>query len=249
MGGHSHWKGIKQKKGALDAKRGKLFAKLLRAIEISARQGDPNPDNNPTLADAIQRAKDSSVPKDNIERAVKRGSGELAGEASYERMVFEGYAAGGVAVLIDTLTNNRNRTSQDVRAIFRKHRGNMAEPGAVQWLFERRGVVLVDRAATSEDDLMAAALDGGADDVVESGSEWEVVCAPGAFLGVKQAIEAAGMRIASAEITMRPQNSVHVDGGDARSVLDLIEALEDHDDVQSVYANFDIPESVLTEVG
>ncbi|TMK83443.1 MAG: YebC/PmpR family DNA-binding transcriptional regulator [Actinobacteria bacterium] len=247
MGGHSHWKGIKEKKGAADAKRGKLFAKLLRAIEVSARQGDPNPENNPTLADAIQRAKDASMPKDNIDRAIKRASGDLAGE-NWERIFYEGYGAGGVAMLCDALTNNRNRTSQDLRAIFRKHNGSLAEPGAVQWLFDRKGVILVDKSAASEDDVMTAALEGGADDVHDE-SELEIVTDPSAFADVKAALEKAEIPILSAEITMVPQNTVPVDGADARAVLKLMEALEDHDDVQSVYANFDIPEAVLAEVG
>jgi len=249
MGGHSHWKGIKEKKGALDKKRGKLFAKLLRAIEISARQGDPNPENNPTLADAIQRAKDASVPKDNIERAVSRASGEGGPGENWQRVMYEGYGPGGVAMLCDALTNNRNRTSQDLRAIFRKHGGSLAEPGAVQWQFERKGVILVDASVASEDEVMTSALDGGAEDVAEAGSEWEIVCEPDAYEGVKAALIAAGIEIASSEITMRAQNSASVAGDDARTVLRLMEALEDHDDVQSVYANFDIPEDVLAEVG
>jgi YebC/PmpR family DNA-binding regulatory protein len=248
VGGHSHWKGIKEKKGRVDAKRGKLFAKLLRAIEIASRQGDSNPDNNPTLADAVQRAKDASVPKDNIERAIKRGSGE-AGGASYEQVTYEGYAPGGVALLVECLTDNRKRTSQDLRAILTKHNGNLGEPGSVQWLFSKHGVVLVDKGAASEDDLLAVALDAGADDVRDDGDEWEILTDPKAFEAVKSALESAGIRLASAEVTQVPQNRVPVDGGDARQVLKLIDALEDHDDVQAVYANFDIPESVLAEVG
>lgn len=247
MGGHSHWKGIKEKKGAADKKRGKLFAKLLRAIEISARQGDPNPDNNPTLFDAIQRAKDASMPKDNIDRAIARAKGALSGE-SWETVTYEGYGAGGVAVYIEALTNNRNRTSQDLKAIFRKHNGALAEPGAVQWLFERKGVILVDAATTTEDEVMSAALDGGADDVAESDGEWEILTQPGVFEGVKAALDGAGIAMTSAEVTMRPQNFVAVEGGDARNVLKMIDALDDHDDIQAVYANFDIPESVLAEV-
>ena len=248
MGGHSHWKGIKEKKGALDKKRGKLFAKLLRAIEIAARQGDPNPDNNPTLFDAIQRAKDASVPKDNIDRAVARAKGAVEGE-NWETVMYEGYGPGGVAMLCDCLTNNRNRTSQDLRAIFRKHGGSLAEPGAVQWQFSRHGVILVDKATIAEDDIMSAALDAGADDVRDSDGEWEIVTDPSAYAAVKDALGKAGVQIASAELTMVAQNSVPVDGGDARNVLKLMDGLEDHDDVQSVYANFDIPESVLAEVG
>jgi YebC/PmpR family DNA-binding regulatory protein len=246
MGGHSHWKGIKEKKGALDKKRGKVFAKLLRAIEITARTGDANPENNPTLADAIQRAKDASVPKDNIERALARGAGETGDDAAWENVFYEGYGPGGVAMLCLTLTNNRNRTSQDLRAILRKHGGSLAEPGAVQWQFERKGVLLIDRAAASEDEVMSAALEGGAEDVVESGDEWEVVTDPGSYVAVRRALEAADIPVASAEVTQRPQNSVPVDGADAHAVMQLMDALEDHDDVQAVYANFDIPDSVLT---
>lgn len=248
MGGHSHWKGIKEKKGALDRKRGKLFAKLLRAIEISARQGDPNPGNNPTLFDAIQRAKDADMPKDNIERAIARAKGAQAGE-QWERVFYEGYGPGGVAMLCDALTDNRNRTSQDLRAIFRKHGGNLAEPGAVQWLFERRGVIMIDKGAAGEDDVMSAALDGGADDVRDQDSEWEVVTAPASFEKVKESLIGSGIGISSAEVTMLPQNNVPVDGAEARSVLKLMDALEDHDDVQAVYANFDIPEEVLADAG
>jgi YebC/PmpR family DNA-binding regulatory protein len=249
MGGHSHWKGIKEKKGALDKKRGKLFAKLLRAIDAAARTGDPNPDNNPTLADAIQRAKDASMPKDNIERAVKRAQGGDGADENWERISYEGYGPGGVAMLVDCLTNNRNRTSQDLRASFRKYGGSLAEPGAVQWLFERKGVLLVEKEAAGEEEVMSAALDGGADDVADQESEWEIVAPPQAFEPVRAALEAAGIPVTSAELTMRPQNTVAVDGEDARSLLRLMDALEDHDDVQAVYANFDIPESVLAEVG
>src|SRR5438045_1545064 len=199
MGGHSHWKGIKEKKGAADAKRGKLFAKLLRAIEVSARQGDPNPENNPTLADAIQRAKDASMPKDNIDRAIKRASGDLAGE-NWERVFYEGYGAGGVAMLCDALTNNRNRTSQDLRAIFRKHNGSLAEPGAVQWLFDRKGVILLDKSAASDDDVMTAALEGGADDVHDDERELEIVTDPSALADVKAALDKAGIPSLSADI-------------------------------------------------
>lgn len=250
MGGHSHWKGIKEKKGKVDAKRGKLFAKLLRAIEIAARAGDANPDNNPTLADAIQRARDASVPRDNIDRAVKRSGGAEGGGANFERVFYEGYGPGGVALLAETLTDNRNRTSQDLRSIFTKHGGSMGEPGSVQWLFDKRGVILVDKASgVAEDDLIGLALDAGADDVRDEDTQWEVVCQPAGFREVRSALEAAGLALASAELTMVPQNTVAVDGGEARSVLRMVEALEDHDDVQAVYANFDIPESVLAEVG
>ncbi|MCI0347006.1 MAG: YebC/PmpR family DNA-binding transcriptional regulator [Chloroflexi bacterium] len=248
MGGHSHWKGIKEKKGKVDAKRGKLFAKLIRAIEINARQGGANPDNNPTLADAIQRAKDGRVPRDTIERAVARGAGET-GDASYQQVYYEGYASGGVAVLVEALTDNRNRTSQDLRSYFTRYGGAMGEPGSVRWMFDKRGVILIDKASADEDRVMEVALDGGADDVRDLGGEWEVVSDPASFASVRSALEGAGLAPTSAEITMVPQNSVPVDGGDARAVLKLVEALEEHDDVQAVYANFDIPEAVLAEVG
>ncbi len=248
MGGHSHWKGIKEKKGKLDKQRAKIFAKLLRAIEIAARQGDPNPDNNPTLFDAIQRARDASVPKDNIERAVKRASGEM-GDASYETVYYEGYAPGGVAVIAEALTDNRNRTSQDVRSYFNKVGGNMSEPNSVKWMFDKRGVIVIEKAAVDEDRLMEIALEAGADDVREAAGDWEVVSSPELFLVVRREIEAAGITPLSAEVTMLPQNTVPVDGSEAKAVLRLVEMLEDHDDVQAVYANFDIPESVFAEVG
>jgi YebC/PmpR family DNA-binding regulatory protein len=247
VGGHSHWKGIKEKKGALDKKRGKVFAKLLRAIEISARQGDPNPVNNPNLWDAIQRAKDADVPKDNIERAVARATSEAGGD-DWESVTYEGYGPGGVAMLCDALTNNRNRTSQDLRAIFRKYSGNLAEPGAVAWQFERRGVILVARESADEDTVMAAALEGGADDVNDTGSEWEVLTQPDTFDAVKDALASAQIEISSAEVTKRPQNAVRVDGDEAKTVLRLMEALEDHDDVQAVYANFDIDDEVFAQL-
>jgi YebC/PmpR family DNA-binding regulatory protein len=248
VGGHSHWKGIKEKKGKVDAKRGRLFAKLIRAIEITARSGGSNPDNNPTLADAIQRAKDGRVPRDTIERAVARGGGDTGG-ASFQQVFYEGYASGGVAVLVEALTDNRNRTSQDLRAIFSKHGGAMGEPGSVKWMFDKRGVILVDKTSAEENRLMELALEGGADDVRDVGDDWEIVADPASFAGVRTSLEGAGIEPASAEVTMVPQNTVPVDGPDARSVLKLVEFLEDHDDVQAVYANFDIPEAVLAEVG
>ena len=248
MGGHSHWKGIKEKKGKIDAKRGKVFAKLIRAIEITARQGGSNPDNNPTLADAIQRAKDSRVPRDTIERAVARGGGDTGG-ANFQQVFYEGYAPGGVAVLAETLTDNRNRTSQDLRSIFVKHGGALGEPNSVKWMFDKRGVILIDKERVDEDKLMEIAIENGADDVKESGGEWEVATEPSSFEAVRAALEAAGIEPTSAEVTQVPQNTVPVDESNAKSVLRLVEGLEDHDDVQAVYANFDIPESVLAEVG
>jgi YebC/PmpR family DNA-binding regulatory protein len=246
MAGHSHWKGIQERKGALDKKRAKIFAKLLRGIEVAARAGDPNPDNNPTLADAIQRAKDASVPKDNIERALARASGELDQE-QWENLNYEAYAPGGVAMLIEGLTNNRNRTSQDLRAIFRKHGGALAEPGSVQWLFERRGVIIVTKEQSDEESLMTLALDAGAEDIIEAADDFEIVTDPNGFEGVKAALAEAGIEPASAEVTQRPANLVPVEEEDARKILKIIDALEDHDDVQAVYANYDIPDSVFAE--
>lgn len=248
MGGHSHWKGIKEKKGKLDKQRGKLFAKLLRAIEIAARQGDPNPDNNPTLFDAVQRAKDASVGKDNIERAVKRGAGETGG-ANFETVYYEGYAPGGVAVIAEALTDNRNRTSQDLRSFFNKVGGSLSEPNSVKWMFDKRGVIVIEKGAVEEIRLMELALDAGADDVREEAGDWEVVTSPETFHAVRDALEGAGVTQLSAEVTLLPQNTVPVDGSEAKAVLRLVEMLEDHDDVQAVYANFDIPEDVLAEVG
>ena len=248
MGGHSHWKGIKEKKGALDKKRGKLFAKLLRGIEIAGRMGDPNPENNPTLWDAIQRAKDASVPKDNIERAVARAAGQLDTE-QWEDLFYEGYAPGGVAVLVYGLTNNRNRTSQDLRAIFRKHGGSLSEPGSVRWLFERKGVILIPGEGIDEDTLMQAALEAGAEDVVvDSGGAFEIVTEARALASVEEGLRAAGFSWESSEVTERPQNVVKVEADDARKVLRILDALEDHDDVQAVYANYDIPDAVFAEI-
>jgi len=247
MGGHSHWKGIKEKKGKLDKARGKLFAKLLRAIEIASRQGDSNPENNPTLFDAIQRAKDASVPKDNIDRAVARGSGETGGE-KYDTIFYEGYAPGGVAMLVEGLTNNRNRTSQDLRSIFSKYGGSLGEPGSVKWMFDKRGVIVVAKSASDEERLMEIALDAGAEDVRDAGDDYEVVCEQSVFVAVRDAVDAASIERLSAEVTMLPQNTVAVDGENAKKVLRMMEALEDHDDVQAVYANFDIPDEVFAEV-
>ncbi|HEX9695592.1 MAG TPA: YebC/PmpR family DNA-binding transcriptional regulator [Actinomycetota bacterium] len=247
MGGHSHWKGIKEKKGKLDKARGKLFAKLLRAIEIASRQGDSNPENNPTLFDAIQRAKDASVPKDNIDRAVARGSGETGGE-KYDTIFYEGYAPGGVAMLVEGLTNNRNRTSQDLRSIFSKYGGSLGEPGSVKWMFDKRGVIVVAKSASDEERLMEIALDAGAEDVRDAGDDYEVVCEQAVFVAVRDAVDAASIERLSAEVTMLPQNTVAVDGENAKKVLRMMEALEDHDDVQAVYANFDIPDEVFAEV-
>ncbi|HEX6261951.1 MAG TPA: YebC/PmpR family DNA-binding transcriptional regulator [Actinomycetota bacterium] len=248
MSGHSKWSTIKHKKAAQDQRRGKLFSKLIRAIEVAAREGGGSVDGNPTLASAVQKAKEYSVPNENIERAIKRGTGDLGG-VRYEEVVYEGYGPGGVAILVATLTDNRNRTGSDVRSTFTKRGGNLGDPGSVSFLFERKGVIRVSREEADEDRLLELVLEAGAEDLVEDGNEWEVRTAPTAFADVRTAVEGAGIPISSAEVTMLPQTTVPVEGSEAKQVLGLIEALDDLDDVQAVYANFDIPEEMLAEVG
>ena len=248
MSGHSKWSSIKHKKAATDQRRGKQFSKLLRAVEVAAREGGGNVDANATLASAVQKAKDFSVPTDNIERAVKRGSGEIEG-TRYEPARYEGYAPGGVGVLVEALTDNRNRTGQEVRHVFSKLGGNLGDPGSVAWQFERKGVVLVDRdGAPEEDRLLEVVLDAGAEDLAVEGDQWRVTTGPGDLGAAREALEAAAVPIASADLTMVPQSTVRLEGGEARQVLNLIDALDDLDDVQAVHANFDIPDEVLAEV-
>ena len=248
MSGHSKWSTIKHKKGAADARRGKLFARLIRGIEAAAKVGGTDPEANPTLATAIQKARDASVPKDNIERALKRASGE-GGAAAYETVYYEGYAPGGVALYVECLTDNRNRAANDVRASFNRHGGSLAEPGAVNYLFTRTGVVLVPVEGTSEDDLLLAGLDAGITDVTIDGDTYTVTTEPGVVQAVREALESAGIRVASSEATMLPSVTVPVaDEATAKQVLRLLEALEDCDDVQAVYSNFDIPERILEAV-
>ena len=247
MSGHSKWATIKHKKGAADKARGKLFAKLIRQVEVAAREGGGDPDANPTLRTMFQKAREASVPLDTIERAIKRGTGELEG-VRYEQVSYEGYAPSGVAVIVECLTDNRNRTGSDIRSAFSKNGGSMAEPGAVSWQFERRGVISVGRAVT-EDEIMLAALDAGALDVVDLGDEWQVTTSPADVNTVRQAVEDAGIAVASSEVTLLATTSVELaNEGDARKVLHLVDVLEDHDDVQNVYANFDIPDEILNLV-
>ena len=250
MSGHSKWSSIKHKKGAADAKRGKLFSKLSRAIIVAAREGGADPDANATLATAIQKARDSSMPKDTIERAIARGAGATSdGDAAFETVTYEGYGPGGVAVFVEALTDNRNRTASEVRHIFAKNDGNLGTSGAVAWLFERKGVVLVPAEATDEDELMLAAAEGGAEDVGLDGSSFQVTSAPDDLAAVRAALEAAGIAYESAEVTMLPKTTVGIeDQSAAKKLLRLMDALEDNDDVQAVHANFDIPESVLEAV-
>ena len=247
MSGHSKWATIKHKKGAQDKARGKLFAKLIRQVEVAAREGGGDPESNPTLRTMYQKARDSSVPMDTIDRAIKRGTGELEG-VRYEPVSYEGYAPCGVAVYVECLTDNRNRTGADVRNIFTKNGGSTAEPGAVAWQFERKGVVILPKNV-EEDDLMLVALDAGAEDIKDQGDTWEVTSPPGELGRLRAALEAAGIAFDSADITMLPSSVVPLESeGDARKVLRLIDALEDHDDVQNVYANFDIPDTILQSV-
>src|SRR3954462_7529218 len=249
LSGHSKWSSIKHKKGAADAKRGKLFSKLSRAIIVAAREGGGDPSNNLALQNAIEKAKSYSMPKDNIERAIARGSGADADANAYETVVYEGYGAGGVAILVEALTDNRNRTASDVRAAFGKHDGNLGASGAVAWQFERRGIVLVDAEGVDEDELMLAAAEGGADDVELDGSTFQVTAAPESLSSVRGAVEAAGFTVDSAELTMVPKTTVEVDEeSTAKKILRLIDALEENDDVQDVFSNFDIPERVLETV-
>jgi YebC/PmpR family DNA-binding regulatory protein len=225
-----------------------LFARLARQIEVAARQGGGDLDGNPTLRTMVQKARDASMPKENIERAIKRGTGELEG-VRYEAVTYEGYAPGGVAVLVETLTDNRNRTGAEVKNIFTRNGGSLAEPGAVAWQFDRKGVILVDRGAAAEDDLMAVALEAGAEDIEDQGDTWQVTTAPGDLAAVRAALEAAGIPVRSAELTMLAGQTVPLpDASAAKQVLRVVDALEDHDDVQNVYANFDIPDEILQAV-
>ncbi len=248
MSGHSKWHSIKHKKGAADAARGKLFAVLIRQIEVAARAGGGDPDSNATLRTMIQKARDNSVPVDTIQRAIRRGTGEEEG-VQYEAINYEGYAAHGVAVYVQCLSDNRNRTGAEIKNIFTKNGGSFAEPGAVSWQFERRGVVQVPKDGVDEDDLTLVAADAGADDVGDAGDDWEVTTPPTELHAVRTAIEEAGIKVRSSDLTMVPTTTVELgDESSAKSVLRLMDALEDHDDVEAVYANFDIPEAVLASV-
>jgi YebC/PmpR family DNA-binding regulatory protein len=249
MSGHSKWSSIKHKKGAADARRGKLFSKLSRAIIVATREGGPDPAANLALANAVEKARSYSMPKDNIERAIARGSGADADTAAFETVVYEGYGPSGVAVIVEALTDNRNRTASDVRHVFAKNDGNLGGSGAVSWLFERRGVVLVDADGVDEDELTLAAAEGGADDVTRDGSSFQVVAAPESLVPVREAIAQAGIPVQAAELTLVPKTTVEVaEESAAKKILRLIDQLEENDDVQDVYSNFDIPERVLEAV-
>ncbi|MGH3598847.1 MAG: YebC/PmpR family DNA-binding transcriptional regulator [Pseudonocardiaceae bacterium] len=250
MSGHSKWATTKHKKAVVDAKRGKLFAKLIKNIEVAARTGGGDPDGNPTLYDAIQKARKTSVPTENIERAVKRGSGADAGGADYQTIMYEGYGPGGVALLIECLTDNRNRAASEVRTAMTRNGGTMADPGSVSFLFSRKGLVIVPQQKDiSEDDVLAAVLDAGAEEVNDLGESFEVVSEATDLIAVRTALQHAGIDYDSADASFLPSASTALDADTARKVFKLIDALEDSDDVQNVYANFDIPDDVLAEVG
>jgi YebC/PmpR family DNA-binding regulatory protein len=249
MSGHSKWATIKRKKAANDARRSNQYAKLLRAVEVAAKEGGGDPAANMTLASAIEKAKASSVPNENIDRAIKRGSGADADATKYEEITYEGYAPGGIALFVEALTDNRNRTAQDVRHAFTRNGGNLGETGSTAWMFTRKGVIEVEKAAAPDEErLLEQALEAGADDIRDAESSWEIVTDPSAFAAVRDGLRQGGIDVISAELTMLPQSMIPVDGGEARRVLQLIEGLEDLEDVQNVYANFDIPEDVMASL-
>ncbi len=247
MSGHSKWATIKHKKGALDAKRGKIFTRLIKEISIAAKNGGGDPDANPRLRGAILAAKSENMPQDNIKRAIQRGTGELPG-ATYEEFSLEGYGPGGVAILLDINTDNRNRTVSEIRHVFGKNGGNMADAGAVSWMFHKKGDVVVAKSAAKEDDLMGLVLEAGAEDLRDDGDNWEVLTDTGAYEAVLEAIKKAGIEPVSASVTMIPQNYIKLEGANATTMIRLMEALEEHDDVQNVHANFDIDQKLLEDV-
>lgn len=248
MSGHSKWSTIKRKKGALDAKRGKIFTRLIKEITVAARMGGGDPDGNPRLRSAIASAKAENMPKDNIERAIKKGTGELEG-AVYEEITYEGYGPGGVAVLVDCMTDNKNRTVADIRHYFSKSGGNLGESGCVSWMFDKKGSILVDKDAIDEEELMDKALEAGAEDVIEEDNVYQVITVPEDFETVRESLETGGVKFIEASVSMIPQNVVDVsEEKPAKQILKLLESLEDHDDVQNVYANFDIPDEIMEAV-
>ena len=245
MSGHSKWATIKHKKAATDAKRGSLFTKLIKEISVAARGGG-NPDTNPRLRVAIERAKESSMPSDNIDRAIKKGTGQLEG-VTYEDITLEGYGPGGVAVYVEGVSDNKNRTTAEVRTIFTKKGGNMAGAGSVAWMFEKKGYIVVSKTSAEEDKLMGVALDAGAEDMIVEDENYAIKTSPQDFFKVKKAIDDAGIKTEGAEITLLPKNTVKVEGPDAKKILELVDAIEEHEDVQHVYANFDIPDDLIKE--
>lgn len=248
MSGHSKWSTIKRKKGAIDAKRGKIFTRLIKEIIVAARMGGGDPDANPRLRSAIASAKAENMPKDNIERAIKKGTGDLEG-AVYEEITYEGYGPGGVAILVDCMTDNKNRSVADIRHYFSKSGGNLGEFGCVSWMFTKKGTILIDKGTIGEEELMDKALDAGAEDVVEEDNVYQVLSAPEDFETVREALEASGVKFIEASVAMVPQTIVEItEEKTAKQILRLLENLEEHDDVQNVYANFDIPEEIMEAV-
>jgi YebC/PmpR family DNA-binding regulatory protein len=247
MAGHSKWAGIKHKKAIVDARRGKLFTKLARAITVAAKEGGGDPEGNPALQLAIQKAKDASMPKDNIERAIAKGTGAGADAEALESVLYEGYGPGGVAVLVEAVTDNRNRTGAEMRHIFTKHGGNLGEPGSVAYLFDKRGLIVVEAERYSEDDLLPA-VEAGAEDIGIDDDVYEILTEPSELTPVRAALEEAGIEIQQAEVTQRPKSTVTLDAEGAKKVLKLLEALEDNDDVDAVHANFDVPAEIMEQV-
>lgn len=245
MSGHSKWATIKHKKAATDAKRGNLFTKLIKEITVAARNGG-NPDTNPRLRVAIERAKESSMPADNIDRAVKKGTGQLEG-ITYEDITLEGYGPGGVAIYVEGVSDNKNRTTAEIRTIFTKKGGNMAGAGSVAWMFEKKGYIVVSKSTIDEDKLMTVALDAGAEDMVAEDENYAITTSPQGFFKVKKAIDDAGIKTEDAELTLIPKSTVKLAGDEAKKVLDLVDDIEEHEDVQHVYANFDIPDELIKE--
>ncbi len=245
MSGHSKWSTIKRKKGAEDAKRGKVFGKLVKEIAVAARMGGADPDGNPRLRAAIAAAKQENMPKDNIQRAIAKGAGESGG-SNLEEVIYEGYGPEGVAIMVDSLTDNKNRTVSDLRHLFTKYGGSMGEPGCVAWMFDKKGVIVFDQAAVKEYELLEAALESGAEDLQSTESQIEVLTDPAAFLEVKEALESRGFEPILAELQLRPKTTVAIsEEGRAQAILKLVESIEDHDDVNNVFANFDIPDKIL----
>jgi len=244
MSGHSKWHTIKHKKGAADAKRGKIFTRLIKELTVAARNGGGDPDTNPRLRTIVLEAKANNMPRENIDRAIRRGTGEEPG-VSYEEVTYEGYGPGGVALMIETLTDNKNRTVGEIRHLLSKHAGNLAAENSVAWMFSRKGQIVVEKGKVDEDKLLSVALDAGADDMNDDGSVWEVVCAPEQFEAVCDAVKGLGVSPATAEVAMVPQNYIKLVGKEAQQMLKLMEAIEDHDDVQHVWANFDVEEKEI----
>lgn len=249
MSGHSKWNTIKRKKGAVDAKRGKIFTKIIKEITLAARLGGPDPEGNARLRQAVMAAKEENMPKDNIDRAIKKGTGGAEGAASFEEIVYEGYGPGGVAVLVEVMTDNKNRTVAEIRHIFSKHGGNLGENGCVSWMFEKKGSILFDKKAVDEDALMELALELGAQDVREEESEFEVIADPALFEQMKKTLDQKGLKYIKAQVTKIPQSTVRLEAEKAVQMLKLMEKMEDNDDVQNTYANFDISDDIMEKFG